>query len=328
MREHWPPRRPEEADSSPASPPLVFVGGSGRSGTHVVAALLGHHSRYAGVAIEARFHANPRGIPDLLAGEVAEDEFVRKLRRFWWHRVAAGEPFPAILPRLPLGRSLRGLHKVMPRRRFDRAIERFDRRWRRDRETACRRLFLELLWPIADQAGKPGLVEMTTATVHQAPTLSRLFPEARFVHAVRDGRDAGSSKVAKRQKREHPRDVFQGLAWWRERLEQNEQGIAATPHGRIHHLPLDQLAAGSDGAREAAYESLLAFLGVEDEGPMRGYFESEINAANANRGRARAGLSPADRRELDRRYEEILDEIEARGFASAPLLREAYERLG
>jgi hypothetical protein len=67
-----------------ASPPLVFVGGTGRSGTHVIAELLDRHPRYASVPIEARFHAKPRGFPDLLAGAVGPEEFLRKLRRFWW----------------------------------------------------------------------------------------------------------------------------------------------------------------------------------------------------------------------------------------------------
>ena len=46
---------------------LLFIGGTGRSGTHALAQLLGRHSRFADVPIEARFHCNKRGMPDLLA---------------------------------------------------------------------------------------------------------------------------------------------------------------------------------------------------------------------------------------------------------------------
>ena len=84
-------------------------------------------------------------------------------------------------------------------------------------ELACRRLFLDLLWPIADEAGKHALVEMSTHNVAHAPELARLFPDAKLVHIVRDGRDAGSSKVGKRQKDHHPRDVAEGVDWWLER---------------------------------------------------------------------------------------------------------------
>ena len=291
----------------------------------MIAELLGRHPHYADVKVEARFHANPRGLPDLLAGEVTEAEFVHKLRSFWWYRVAAGEPLPAIAPRIRLGRSVRGLFKVMPRKRFDRALERFPQRYARDPEAAARRLFLDLLWPIASRAGKPGLVEMTTANVAQAPTLARLFPEARFIHCIRDGRDAGSSKVAKRQRRSHPRDAFEGLGWWLARLEANERAIAATPPEKILHLSLDQLAAGD---REATYAELLGFLGLDDEPGIRDHFEADVNAAHAHRGRWRGGLSDERQRELAGRYEQALEAMRARGFASAPILLEAYRRLG
>jgi hypothetical protein len=301
------------------------VGGTGRSGTHVLAALLGRHSFYADVPVEARFHAKPQGLPDLLNGEVTVEQFVRKLRRFWWYRVAAGERLPALLPRMPLGRSVRGLHKVVPERRFDRAVERFQRRWERDPETACRRLLLDLLWPVAARAGKPGLVEMTTSNIQRAQTLHRLFPEAKFVHSIRDGRDSGSSKVSKRQKREHPTDAVEGFEWWFDRLERIERGIATVPPAKVLHLSLDRLVAGY---REEAYRSLLVFLEIEDEPRMRDYFETEVTEAKANRERWRQGLSEAQQRELTDRYEHAIAAMEARGFAAASVLRDAYARLG
>ncbi len=306
-------------------PPLVFVGGTGRSGTHVVAELLGRHSFYADVRVEARFHAKPQGIPDLLAGEVSLEEFLRKMRRFWWYRVAAGEPLPAVLPRVRLGRSVRGLHKVMPRRRFDRALRRFERRFGRDPEAACRRLFLDLLWPIAERAGKSGLVEMTTSTIQHAATLARLFPEARFVHCLRDGRDSGASKAAKRQKPEHPRDAAEGFDWWLDRIERIERGLAGLPPGKVLHLSLDELVAGD---REAALAALLGHLGIAEEPGLRAYFDERVTPAAAHRERWREGLSEPEQRRLAERYERALAQMEARGLASAPALRAAYERLG
>ena len=72
---------------------LVFVGGTGRSGTHAIAQLLGRHSRLADVPIEARFHCNKRGMPDLLEGRITLQGYIAKLRGFWWHRVRVdGQP--------------------------------------------------------------------------------------------------------------------------------------------------------------------------------------------------------------------------------------------
>ena len=220
---------PELLGERPREVDLVFVGGTGRSGTHVISQLIGSGPRYARVPIEARFHCNPQGFPDLLAGRVDVDTFLRKLRKFWWRRIRAGEVAPVVAKRLALGRKVRGLHKIVPRERFDAAIAVFEDDYADDPVAACRGLFLDLLWPLTAEQGKPGLTEMSCFTIAAAPTLQQLFPEARFIHTVRDGRDAGESKVSKRQKRSHPRDGFEGLRWWEGRLRNIERGVRAMP---------------------------------------------------------------------------------------------------
>ena len=305
--------------------PLVFVGGTGRSGTHVIADLLDRHSRFHSVPIECRFHTNPQGFPDLLEGRVTKDQFLRKLTKFWWYRIRAGEPFAAVLPKLPMGRQTRGLHKVVPHERFDAAVLEFDAAYEADPVAACRGLFLELLMPLADEAGKPGLVEMSCFTVAQAPTLVRLFPEAKIVHTVRDGRDAGSSKVSERQKREHPRDARQGVEWWAGRLAEAEAGARAVPAGVLLTISLDELVGGE---REQSYSRLLDFLGLPDEPAMREFFEAEMTPENAHRDRWREGLSEPEQAEVASAYENALDRITGEGYLSAPLLRRVYERLG
>jgi hypothetical protein len=305
------------------SRPLVFVGGTGRSGTHVIAGLLGRHSRFHAVPIECRFHTNPLGFADLLAGRATKRQFLRKLRRFWWYRIRAGEPLPAVMPRLPLGRETRGLYKIVPRERFDAAVCRFDAEYDDDPEAACRELFYDLLMPLADEAGKPGLVEMSCFTVARGPTLARLFGQAKLIHTVRDGRDAGASKVSKRQKRSHPRDARQGVEWWLGRLEEAEAGAREVPSERLLTISLDELVADD---REASYASLLGFLELADEPPMREFFETEMTAVNAHRDRWREGLTQAEAEEVAAAYEAALDHAEAEGFLSAPLLRRVYER--
>lgn len=299
----------------------VFVGGTGRSGTHVVAQLLGHHSRLRDVEIEARFHCNPRGFPDLLAERVTVEQFVRKLRRFWWHRIKAGEPLAAVLPSLPLGREERGLYKVVPRDRFDAAVDAFEAAWRGDRVGACRALFDDLLAPLAAEAGKPGLVEMSSDNIAQGPTLLRVFEDAKLIHTVRDGRDAGASKVSKRQKRDHPRDAMQGIEWWQKRLVRVDAAVREIPPKRLYVVSLDELAYGD---RESAYAGLLEFLGLDDEPALRRYFDREVSAHKAHPERWREGLEEESQRAVCLRYEEALDELESAGVHCAPALRRAY----
>jgi hypothetical protein len=310
------------AAERPDNPRILFIGGTGRSGTHVLSQLLGYHSEFARVPIEARFHVNPQGFPDLLTGQVSPEQFLRKLKRFWWRRIRAGEVAPVLARRLAFGRKVRGLHKVVDKDRFDAAVEEFERTSPVDLELACRDLFLDLLWPIAADQGKPGLIEMSCFTIAESPTLLRLFPEAGLIHTVRDGRDAGSSKVSKRQKRSHPRDGSEGLRWWEGRLRKIEAGVRDLPSGRLLTVSLDELVSGDP---ERVYSELLAYLQIGDEPAMREFFEQEMNASAAHKERWREGLTPEQQLALVHEYEMTLDRLEREAFHCAPELRRAYE---
>jgi len=298
--------------------PIVFIGGTGRSGTHVLGQLLGRHARYAGIPIEARFHCNKRGIPDLLGGRVTLAGFVEKLRDFWWHRVRVDD-------------QPRGLYNLLTRRQFDRALEAFEGGYHADPIAACRRLFGDLLLPLAEEEGKPGLAEMSSHNIREAQTLRRLFPQARFVHAVRDGRDAASSVTTKTW---GPERVAAGIDWWADRLRAIDEGIRgeedgaafSLPANRLHVVVLDDLV---DGERDAAYARLAEFVGdgSEDAG-MREFFEREMSPANAHLSRWREGLGRWGRLWVERKYERTLAALEReRNHAAAPLIQ-AYERLG
>jgi hypothetical protein len=313
----------------PASPAdLVFVGGTGRSGTHILSYLLDRHSRFHGVPIECRFHCNPKGLADVVMGRAGVDDFLRKLRGYWWHRVRVGDRAYVKARWRAFGRGgrVRGLHTVMGPERFNAAVERFEASNGDDLPGASRTLFYDLLQPLADEAGKPVIVEMSCFTVAAADGLARIFPEARFVHSVRDGRDSGSSKVSLREKAHHPSDVISGIEFWAERLRQAEEGVrglSEADRGRLHVVSLDELVHSD---RERSYGELLAFLAVGDEPAMREFFETEMNADAAHRERWREGLEKGAQEEIVRIYEATLERLEREGYHCAPVLRRSYER--
>jgi hypothetical protein len=296
---------------------LVFIGGTGRSGTHILCRLLDRHPRVAGVPIEARFHCNKRGMPDLLDGRVTLAGFLEKLRGFWWHRVRVdGQP--------------RGLYNLLTRGQLDEATTRFEGRYHADPVDACRRLFGALLGSYAEEQGKPGLVEMSSHNLKEAQTLRRLFPEARFIHAVRDGRDAASSVTTKTW---GPDNVVAAIDWWADRLRAIEIGVRGEEDGAPYALPadrfrvvvLDDLVSGD---REGTYGPLLSFLGVEDDPVMRGFFEDEMSPESAHRARWRDGLGRIGRLRVERKYERTMESLAEEGnHVAEPLIR-TYERLG
>ncbi|HSF02769.1 MAG TPA: sulfotransferase [Solirubrobacterales bacterium] len=296
---------------------LVFIGGMGRSGTHALARLLGRHACFADVPIEARFHCDTRGMPGLLGGCVALASFLERLRGFWWHRVRAnGQP--------------RGLYNLSTRKAFDAAVERFEDAYASDPVAACRQLFVDLLWPLAAQEEKPGLVEMSSNNVKEAQALRRLFAEARFVHTVRDGRDAAHSVTARAG---GPDTVLEGIDWWvgllraiEARVRGEEDGAAyALSASELWVVVLDDLIWGD---REVAYERLLDFLGIDDDPGMAEFFELRMHPGAARVEPWREGLGRFERRRVERKYEAALAELEREGNHVARPLIDAYERLG
>jgi Sulfotransferase family len=310
--------------------PLIFVGGTGRSGTHIVADLIGHHPWLHAIPIECRFHANPKGLSEVVTGEATPSAFLTKLRRYWWHRVRVGERALVRARWRARGEGKeRGLHKIVEKDAFEAAARRFEDATagiedgtRPEVVAASRALFFDLLSPLRE--GKPGLVEMSCFTIASARGLELIFPDALFIHSVRDGRDSGSSKVSKAQKSHHPSDAATGVEWWEGRLALAERGYRGLAEpSKLHAVCLDELVWGD---REASYEGLRGFLGLNEDGTMRAFFENEMNAQNAHRERWREGLDDAQQQAVIDRYESALDRIERENYHCATLLRRNYER--
>ena len=304
-------------------PPLVFVGGTGRSGTHVVAKLLGRARRLEDVTMEVRFHVDPGGFPDLLAGRISKERFLRRLRGFWWRRYRGGGRPPDILPWLSLGREPRGLFKIVPEERFKAATERFEREFDRNPDAACRNLYYDLLWHRVTDAGADALVEMTCDSAAQAPVLARIFPEAKFVHVVRDGRDASASRVRQGRHLLYPRTRVQGIRWWEDRVRRIEGAFDQLPEDRTVTINLDLLV--QQRPRRKGMKKLLEFVGLTKGRRVRRYFQRTISPEHGNVGRWRRGLSERRQRRVLAEYEAALERLERDGARSAPLLREVFE---
>ncbi len=200
-------------------PPLLFVGGTGRSGTHVVSKILNNHSHFRKVPNEARFHTDPGGFPDVLAGRPAPS------------CSSGGCASTGTGTSSPPGSASAASTATCPGRASTPPPTAFLRRFEVEPEAACRQLFFDLLWPLAAEEAKAGLIEQSCDVVAEAPTLARLFPEAKFIHVVRDGRDAAASRVGQARLFAYPRSMDQGLEWWEARIRGSTPGARARRAG-------------------------------------------------------------------------------------------------
>jgi len=169
---------------------------------------------------------------------------------------------------------------------------------------------------------------MSSHNVREAQTIMRLFPQARVIHALRDGRDAAASVTSKTW---GPGSIGAAIGWWAERLRRIEAGVRGSEDGAEFSVPADRFRVvmldalvGAD--RERVYAELLAFLGLDDDAGMRAFFAREMTAEKAHVGRWRQGLHRPGRILVQRRYERTVAALEREGNHAAPQLRAALER--
>ena len=288
-------------------PEPVFVGGSARSGTHALGRLVAAGPRYHLIGTEARFHAFKEGLPDLLAGEVAMDRFLELLRGHWWRRGY---------------RDSQGLHRIADETQREAALERFERDFAADPWDASRVLVRAILDPAAEREGKPAWVEVTGWNVQSAPVLLRLFPNARFVNMVRDGRAVVAGHLKKKSLTDDPEEA---LLHWRRRIRAADLAMRRLPPGRALIVHLDDLVAGD---REGSFRRLVEFLELTDDSAMRAYFDAEISAEAAHLGGWRERMPPPDARRIDRRYRKLVRELHRAGISWVPAPEDARVGIG
>jgi Sulfotransferase family len=292
-----------DGDAGVAAP--VFVGGAPRSGTHIVAHLVGAHPRYSVIPYEVVVHCGrKRGIPAFVNGVIDRDELIEAIRTHWWRR-----PLPW-RPELD-----RGLYKLVGRKVLDSVLEQFRELSGDDRLEAGRWLAHAMFAAITAGSGAPGFSEHTPENLNVAPDVLAIFPDAKFVHVVRDGRDRACSVVSLPFGAE---TYAEAMRRWALVLKRGERVRAQLPPERFLVLQLEDLVLAD---REVAYARLLDFLELDDDPAMRSFFESEVGPERAHVGRWRTELEPAERDELEAAYAETVAELRADGVTSVPAER-------
>ena len=270
------------------SPPPVFVGGTGRSGTTIIASLLGTQREYKEIPVEAKFHAVPEGLPAVLRGADTPAILVERMRERWWNAA----------PDRPI------LARLVDRECFDTARARFVEHAAEDLVAAGRQLMQDLLGSYAQREGKRGWIEMTPSNAVYAPVLAMLYPELRFVLTVRDGRDVASSMVALGWAPNFQR----ALRRWELVALRGKMMCELLPAGALHVVRFEQLFVQD---REGSYKALLQFLGWRDERKMRRFFEERMTPERAHVGRWEADFAPAERESITAEYTAMQERLAA-----------------
>ena len=285
---------------SPAGP--VFVGGTGRCGTHAVAALLASGGEYALVPGELRLHTDLAGLPAFARGERGRLPIARDLLTRWWSRPAPWGPGDA-----------RGTRRFVSRRRNLGAVARLLTAGpRADRHRLSGDYVRALLDPLAPRPG--AWVEKTPDNCAAAGFLASLFPRMRVVHVIRDGRDVACSFM----RVPWAPDAFEpALRLWERSLLSAHLGTQEIEPSRVHCLLIEDLVARE---RERSYGEMLAFLGLTDGAARRSFFERELTPAHARIGRWRLDLAPSEHAHATTLYAGSLERLRGAGVLPLPPL--------
>lgn len=124
----------------------------------------------------------------------------------------------------------------------------------------------------ASRAGKPRWGDKTPMYMRHLGLLERLFPDARYVHLVRDGRDAALSFLEMPEGTftrtwAHPTTPAQfACLWGKEVADARELGRRVGP-GRYHEVRYEQLVS----APEETVEAICGFAGLPFDPEMLAY---------------------------------------------------------
>lgn len=211
-----------------------FVMGCPRSGTTLLQLMLHAHPRLA-VPPETRFLL-PAYSSRLRFGDLRREDSRRELARWIVARKATrfydlGLDADATIERIATGPPTlgSGLHAV-----YQGYAARFD---------------------------KPRWGEKRPAYIRYIGVLRRLFPDAQFVHLVRDGRDCVASLL---EMSWWPHGVRHAVATWAQAIDHGRRAARSLPAGTYHELRYESLVSDP----EPELRALCAFLGEEYDPAM------------------------------------------------------------
>jgi len=201
----------------------VFIGGAGRSGTTLVVDMLGLHPRLSPI-YETDF------VLQLISLVVSRPMRVKTLQK---DILRIMDEWTRPLPHRPHNkreheRFHHGAHHVL----FDRPLAM--ERTRQFIEEVISDRALPGLCALVNNLfsehcrldGKPRWINKTPDYVQQLPTLHQLFPDLRFIHCIRDGRDIACSVMTRPW---GPKTVPEAATWWKDKIESGVQYGKAHP---------------------------------------------------------------------------------------------------
>ena len=295
----------------------VFSGGTGRSGTTLVGKILRKHSAvHAGNPYEIKFLTGKGGLIDLVSGHLASNEnpntpfhfisgFIwsfperrlspkriaalrQKMTEQWWSRDGK------------LGGTV-GLVQGFELATLERELDNLQKGFTSHPVCSSRKFFYDFISSHKFFENSHVAVDTTPTNIERSHEVQALLHNAKFIHITRDGRDTISSVLKEPW---GPKEPDKALEWWKRKHINAHHATSQLPESALHCMRLEDLVHHD---REASYQQLLAFIGLEDEAEIRHFFETEVVPTNAHVERWREDSRLDDN--FNKKFQDIVAEL-------------------
>lgn len=255
---------------------MIFIGGTGRSGTTLLTRVFQCEGRYA-TFYEPGFLVRHGGLIDYA---------YNGLEREAWRENLYGRFLPNMRRKV---RQWNGEHLV---KLFnDKTVQFVEAglcRLGPGRRVYAREFTVRLLSLLHAPLGTSEIVHKTPHSIVVADKLLDLFPESWFIHIIRDPLDVCASVIGKRWGPNKP-ETF--IPWYNDLMERAWSAMEPWPSGRYAVVEMETLARYPLATLEVTLDRLgIAPFGVD----ARRCAEGLVNEGRAHVGRWRASLEPVE----------------------------------
>jgi hypothetical protein len=293
----------------------IMAGGTGRSGTTVIAGLLHRHAHVrASWPREVKFVNSAGGLLDLTIGPTGRwaklpwgkwaanreralqtrfRAFETGMRNEWWLRTNRH------------GRAS-GLHLSWEAAERDLLLEQLSAGLVADPIGAGRAFLAGMIRSQHGAAGEPWWIDTSPPNISNAGRIHQFWPETRFIWMVRDGRSTAASVLAERW---GPSDPVEAINWWANRVRRAHLGLHQVPSQAVLVLSLEDLVVYD---RAASYQRVLDFLALEDDPAMRAFFNERMPAERVGLDKWRSRVK--DPSAFAEAYRVAAEQLESSGF--------------
>ena len=268
----------------------LFVGGTGRSGTTITLKYLGTHSKiYASDPLEIRLLTETNGLLDLFETknlDIFKEMFVKKWSFGTNQTIGLGSTIP-----------VQQLKNVV--NSLDASAESIQN-------------FYTDIFKLQTGFKQTALYlgDSTPSTIRYAHRIVKLFPESKFLHFFRDGRDSAYSIYKMRNffSVKNNKNEFDCLEWWYERVLQSFLSTRNLNPNSYLNVRFEEFILD---IKEKCSFKIFNFLNLDQEQSNKEFFLNKVSSDRVSIGEWK---SLKTWKEYDLRYSMLLKELEKQGI--------------